>query len=278
MDVRISIGDFARMTHLSVKALRHYHELGLLEPDAVDPSSGYRFYTAEQVPSAQVIRRLRDLEMPLDEVRSVLDAPDVPTRNAAIVVHLGRMEEQLANTRETVTGLRTLLEAPPLRLPVEFRSIPAATTLAVSDVVTVAEFGSWWGAAFAELFDAVRRSGLEVTAPPGALYPGELFEQEVGRMTAFVPVADAPDQPGRVRPVTVPAVEAAVAVHAGSMGELDQTYAALGTEVAERGVIGVEGPIREYYLVSVFDTDDEARHRTEVAWPVFRTSARTAET
>jgi DNA-binding transcriptional MerR regulator/effector-binding domain-containing protein len=275
MDVRISIGDFSRMTHLSVKALRHYHELGILDPTVVDASSGYRFYAVDQVPTAQVIRRLRDLEMPLDQVRSVLEATDVEARNAAIVAHLQRMEAQLASTRETVTGLRHLLESPPPRLPVEFRSIPAATTVSISDVVTVAEFPDWWGGAFTDLFDAVRTAGLEVTGPPGALYPGELFEDEVGRMTAFVPVAE-PRDAGRVRALTVPAAEAAVAVHPGAMGELDRTYAALGADIAERGVIGVDGPIREYYLVSPFDTDDETQHRTEVAWPVFRTSAKTA--
>jgi DNA-binding transcriptional MerR regulator/effector-binding domain-containing protein len=272
MSVRISIGDFSRMTHLSVKALRHYHDVGLLQPASVDPSSGYRYYTAGQLPVAQVIRRLRDLDMPLEEVRSVIEAPDVDARNAAIVTHLQRMERQLAETRETVGSLRSLLQAPPLRLPVEFRAIPAATTLAVSDRVTVAEFAAWWGTAFTELHDAVRTCGLELVGAPGALYPGELFEQEVGQMTAFVQVAEAPERAGRARRLTVPAVEAAVAVHEGAMAELDKTYAALGTEVAERGAIGVDGPIREYYLVSPFDVDDESRHRTEVAWPVFRTA------
>src|SRR5262249_25494316 len=62
---RLAIGDFSRMTHLSVKALRHYHELGLLEPDEIDPASGYRFYRPGQVQTAQVIRRLRDLGMSL---------------------------------------------------------------------------------------------------------------------------------------------------------------------------------------------------------------------
>ena len=68
----------------------------------------------------------------------------------------------------------------------------------------------------------------------------------------------------------------AVAVHEGAMAELDKTYAALGTEVAERGAIGVDGPIREYYLVSPFDVEDESLHRTEVAWPVFRTAVPSA--
>jgi DNA-binding transcriptional MerR regulator len=67
----LAIGDFSRMTHLSVKALRHYHDVGLLEPAEVDPASGYRFYEPSQVPIAQVIRRLRDLGMPLDDIKEV---------------------------------------------------------------------------------------------------------------------------------------------------------------------------------------------------------------
>jgi len=45
----------------------------------------------------------------------------------------------------------------------------------------------------------------------------------------------------------------------------------LGTYVADRE-IGVDGPIREHYLVSAFDTDDESQHVTEVCWPVFQTT------
>jgi hypothetical protein len=55
------------------------------------------------------------------------------------------------------------------------------------------------------------------------------------------------------------------------MADLDQTYGALGTYVARRG-IGAYGPIREHYLVTAFDTDDESRHLTEVGWPVFQTT------
>src|SRR5262252_453454 len=102
MGTLLSIGDFARTTQLSVKMLRHYHELGLLAPAAVDPDSGYRLYDTAQVPTAQVIRRFRDLGMPLDELRVLVQAPDVRTRNAAIIAHLRRMEHQLANTQAAV--------------------------------------------------------------------------------------------------------------------------------------------------------------------------------
>jgi hypothetical protein len=61
MSVLVPIGDFSRMTHLSVKALRFYHDQGLLEPARIDPQTGYRYYDPGQVPLAQVIRRFRDL-------------------------------------------------------------------------------------------------------------------------------------------------------------------------------------------------------------------------
>jgi DNA-binding transcriptional MerR regulator len=86
----LPIGDFSRATHLSVKMLRHYHELGLLEPVDVDADSGYRRYAAEQIVTAQIIRRFRDLEMPLEDIHAVLQAPDVETRNRVIANHLAR--------------------------------------------------------------------------------------------------------------------------------------------------------------------------------------------
>jgi effector-binding domain-containing protein len=67
----------------------------------------------------------------------------------------------------------------------------------------------------------------------------------------------------------IPPAGLAVAVHRGTLADLDLTYAALGTYVAERG-IGADGPIREHYLVTAFDTDHESRHVTEVGWPVFQ--------
>jgi DNA-binding transcriptional MerR regulator len=84
----LSIGDFSRATLMSVKMLRHYHQIGLLEPADVDPDTRYRRYTVDQIPTAQVIRRFRELQMPLERIRDVLAAPDPATRNALIASHL----------------------------------------------------------------------------------------------------------------------------------------------------------------------------------------------
>ncbi len=65
----------------------------------------------------------------------------------------------------------------------------------------------------------------------------------------------------------VPAADLAIAMHSGPFSELDRTYGALGSYVAEHARV-VEGPIREHYLVTADDTDDPAEYRTEVCWPV----------
>jgi len=73
----MSIGRFARRAGLSIGALRHYAEIGLLVPARVDPDTGYRYYTEEQLAPARRIALLRDLDVPLDLIRTLRDAtPD----------------------------------------------------------------------------------------------------------------------------------------------------------------------------------------------------------
>lgn len=271
MNVRLSIGDFSRMTYLSIKSLRRYHDLGLLVPAHVDPGSGYRYYDASQVPDGQVVRRFRDLGMPLEQVKAVLQAPDATARSELIVAHLREMESALAQTQQVVSSLRALLERPhPAAISVEYRSVPAARALAITEPVTMEGAGDWWTAAFDDLHAILGPGDVRRAGPDSALYPAEFFADDLGDVTAFVPVTGEFRPVGRIRLIEIPAAELAVTRHEGRFAELDQAYGALGTFVAERE-IGVQGPIRENYLISFAQTDDESQHRTEVCWPVFRT-------
>ena len=147
----MTIGEFSRVTHLSVKALRHYDEVGLLQPAHVDSSTSYRHYATAQVPAAHVIRRFRDLQMPLEQIRAVLEAPDVGARDRAIVDHLQRMQETLELTQATVASLRALLEGKDPTLAVEFRSVPAVRAIAIRDQVAWREAERWLGTASDDL-------------------------------------------------------------------------------------------------------------------------------
>lgn len=269
----LPIGEFSKMTHLSVKALRHYHDVGILEPAAVDPYSGYRSYGTDQVTAAQVIRRLRDLGMPLDSIRAVLTAPDAAARNREIAAHLRRMERQLEHTQAAVSGLRALLSAPASRPEVTFKEIPTVTALAISETVAAADIMTWADAVISELSVTLRVAGLTAAGPLGALFPGEFFEVERSEITCFMPVEAPSVTPpsfgaGRARLTEIPGIEAAVAIHEGPLAEADRTYGALGTVVADRA-IGLDGPIREYYPDGFYAEP----HRTEICWPVFHAAA-----
>ncbi|NYV74338.1 MerR family transcriptional regulator, partial [Streptomyces sp. UH6] len=74
MTERLTIGEFSRITHLSIRALRRYHEQDLLVPAEVDPVTGYRYYAPEQVRPALAIRRFRELDLPLADLRRFIAA------------------------------------------------------------------------------------------------------------------------------------------------------------------------------------------------------------
>ncbi len=264
MRANVTIGDFSRMTQLSIKTLRHYHHVGLLAPADVDPDTGYRFYSTEQVPTAQIIRRFRDLDMPVDQLRAVLAAPDSQTRNELIAEHLARLENKLQQTQHAVASLRSLLTGSDAAIPIDYRALAATPAIAVSATVTTDELGPWWADTYAGLHATLRSGGILATGPIGGHFATELFADERGAATLFVPV------PAADSATVIPAVELAVAVHEGSHTDVDRTYGALGSHVAEHA-LGVAGPIRETYLVSRLDTSDQRRWRTEIGWPIFRT-------
>ena len=91
-DDLLSIGRFGRLSGLSVGALRHYDELDLLRPAEVDRFTGYRNYRREQLERARTIARLRDLELPIDEIRELLATDDPVERRRRLGVHRSRLE------------------------------------------------------------------------------------------------------------------------------------------------------------------------------------------
>ncbi len=125
----LPIGRFARLSGLSIGALRHYDELGLLQPAAVDPETGYRRYAPVQLADARAIARLRDLEVPLDEIRELLGADDAAGRRRRLATHRTRVEarvnrlvrilhvvRQLSEGREPIMGTDAAEAAPGVEL------------------------------------------------------------------------------------------------------------------------------------------------------------------
>ena len=268
MRTGLTIGEFATVTHLSVRTLRRYHEAGLLEPAEVDPFTGYRYYSADQIPPAQVIHQLRELDVPLAEVKAILATDDPQQRADLIAGHLRRLEDTLERTRGAVAALRQLLRPDDHELRVELRSVPARTVAAISGDVQQEQILQWYDAAMAELDAAYPAS--ERTGPPGGRYANELFTKGAGAVAVYRPVRD-PHPSGRIEVVSLSAAELAITVHSGPHDGIDVTYGRLGAWVAGHA-LAVDGPVHETYLAGPRDAEVPARWCTEIGWPVFRLS------
>ncbi|HEY5820880.1 MAG TPA: MerR family transcriptional regulator [Propionibacteriaceae bacterium] len=258
MDALVGIGEFSRLTHLSVKTLRYYHEVTLLVPARIDEQTGYRRYTTDQVNDALLIGRLRDLDLPLAAVRQVVATP--AERDAVIADHLQRMERELDRTRNIVGSLRALLT--PTTLSVNYLDLVAIPVLSRSARVGRADIADWCGNAFGELAATLTILGIEAAGPVGATYGEEFFTEAHGEVTAYLPVL-----PGGPVHDTLAGGRFAVARHVGPYRELDRVYGALGSYVAEHNTLA-PGPIREIYLHGPPEEPDEDQFQTQVCWPV----------
>lgn len=186
----LGIGEFAQATHLSIKTLRRYHESGLLEPANVDPQTGYRTYTTAQIPTAQIIRRFRDLDMPLPEIRAVLAAPDVRVRNDLIAAHLIRLEQSLVRTQNVVASLRDLLDQPVSAPSFEHRSIKEASVAAITEVLDVKDALAWLQGALGELQATLAAQRLPITGVAGGIFSNALFSEARGKRRYSYPAME----------------------------------------------------------------------------------------
>ncbi|BBY27102.1 MerR family transcriptional regulator [Mycolicibacterium sediminis] len=274
MGAQVSIGDFAVMTSLSRKALRHYHDIGILEPAHIDPYTGYRFYDTSQVDHAHFIRRFRSLGMSIPDIKALLSTDDAGARTDIITTHLEQMEAQLQQTRDTVGALRELLS--PVRSPTDVtpRHEPALAVWSVSATIDTSGIDDWFAASLRTLHGAVARAAGEPTAVvPGGLYDRALFLEQRGSATMFVEAPPSADPPEGVHAEVLPRAEFAVLTHPGGHDGIDRSYAALGIYVNEH-LISSQGPIREHYLGGT-PTDPARFTATEICWPIFSTTAPT---
>ena len=118
-DELLAIGRFARLTGLSVGALRHYDELDLLRPAETDRFTGYRRFRRDQLDAGRTIARLRELELPLDEIRAILATDDPAERRRLVAQHRSRVEARafqlqrvLHHTSQIVNRKEPLVSAP----------------------------------------------------------------------------------------------------------------------------------------------------------------------
>jgi effector-binding domain-containing protein len=148
--------------------------------------------------------------------------------------------------------------------------MPSTPAAAVSEVIDVTDAAGWYQGALGELHALLAAQKVTPAGPGGAIYANDLFSYERGQATVFVPCDETVRATGRVTALVVPEVELAVTTHLGAHNDVDLAYGSLAAYVTDHA-IGVEGPIREYYLIGPHETTDENQWRTEIGWPIFQT-------
>lgn len=265
----IPIGRFSRVTRLSIKALRHYDEAGLLTPAWVDPSSGYRYYTYAQASQAEVIRVMRSLDLPLDEVREVLTAGDRDVVTKVLDRHRVRLEEVLDRQSRMLAFLRRLIDQEGSVMPYEItlKEVPAQHVAVLRRPVTATTIGQEVGAGYATLGQAIGRSGAGFAGPPFLVMVQLADDESTGEIEVGFPVLSPFAGDGEVTGNEVPAMLVASTVHRGPYDEAGPAYHAVEAWIQEHGHASAGAP-REIYLTDPTTTPDPADYVTEIQFPI----------
>lgn len=277
----LPIGRFARLTGLTVRAVRHYGELGLLEPAYVDPETGYRYFSIDQVDAAAAIRRLRFLELALDEVREVVAADDPALTRSRLLQHRTKLAEKAATTEQILAVLQRIIDGEEelvrkpddIRTEIEIKDVPEQPVLCIRDRAPSERLKEIIPAAFEEIATYLHARGLEPIGPPITICP---YADEQGSVAVenTLPVASAVPGAGRIEAATLPARTVLAYRHRGDYAELHRSYRALEALVEEAGLSKVGEP-REVYWTDPNELPVE-EWVTEIQFPIERDEARMA--
>ncbi|EYB69541.1 MerR family transcriptional regulator [Deinococcus phoenicis] len=266
-EATLTIGAFSRASRLSIKALRLYDDLGLLPPARVDGATGYRFYSPDQLGTAHLIGLLRQLGLPLAEVREVLDAPAL-ARAAQLTRLWARVEREHGRRRGVAQYLIQKLQGETNMtdpFDVQTRFVPAQRVATLTRRLYVADLEGFIGEAGGRL---VALTGQQTAGAAFVIYHGEVNADSDGPVEVCVPFTGSLTVPEGVAVREEPAHhEAFVTLTRAQFvfPDILRAYDAAGEYAQAHGTPANLGP-REVYPVpwSGLAGNDPAG---DVAWP-----------
>lgn len=233
-----TIGEFSRIARVTPRQLRHYEELGLFKPERIDPETGYRFYSALQLPRLYRILALRELGLTLTQILRLLDEHiSAEEIRGMLTMRKAQIEQTLRDELERVQNIEARLwqieEQGELFDDVVLKAIPARTFLSIRQIVPSKEEGF---ALMAEVQRALPPLiGRNVVGQFALLFPSESFEIEnIDVEMGLLPAGDVPEtvllSDGRAMTVrTLPAVETMATLVCVGIANHERCYGRLGT-------------------------------------------------
>lgn len=235
------IGEFAVRARLPISTLRYYDKIGLLVPATVDPTTGYRRYTVDQLPTAALIARLRSIGVTPENINQVLAGGS--SAASALIAERHRIIGEIVRAQQALRRLDAL--HPVADLPsydVELVDLKRQQVAAEPYSSPVAELESGLRRAVARLRSALRRNSHQQSGSWGATFPLELTDHVSGFV--FVPVTDPTDD--ALDTAWLPAAKAVQVLHHGDLAALPHAYHAAFAALDDLGAVAA-GPVIEEY-------------------------------
>ena len=264
-----TIGEFSKLTGLTVKTLRFYHEQGLLIPKSVDEASSYRYYDDSQVEAARVIRFLRELDFPLPEIAEILRQQEESNLLEVLQRHRSSIEQRIRTLRSVTQSLDRLIaeenqrQAAASEPPFEVEEKSLAPVL----VAGIRQQGRYCdcGPSFGKIG---RSFGRHICGPCFLLHYDMEYHEDDADFEACMPVR----QTKAVAGVSVRELEGGPCVsllHRGPYEQLGSTYAIALRHVKRRGY-EVRMPTREIYLKGpgMLFRGNPQKYLTEIQLPI----------
>jgi effector-binding domain-containing protein len=247
----IKIGDFSKLSKVSIKALRYYDETGLLSPIETDRSSGYRYYSLDQLPRLNRILALKDLGFSLEQIGQALEN-GITLEQLRGMLRLKKAEQQQRVQEEQERLIRVEarlgqieMEACVAKYDVVVKQLDAQKTASIRKVLDSPREISGM---FEEIFAYLGKMGVRPLGPPYGIWHDLEYKEKDLDAEVAVPVAQSFPPGGGVQPAELPAVpSAACTIHQGPYEDFSQAYTAILSWINNNGY-RVAGPYREIYL------------------------------
>jgi DNA-binding transcriptional MerR regulator len=247
MTDRIPIGEFARMCRLTVKALRHYDDLGLLKPDYVDRKTSYRYYRREQARTALHIAMLREIDVPIPAIRAALEARDAEGVAHALAEERVRIERSIRRSRAALASLELVIAQGKLSsYPVVIRDEPARSVARITSTTNGETHVADTTHLVTRLCDALASLAVTHGDPIFAILPNGLSDEPFPVHVCVSVTGKVPADP-RFTHETLPPSRCAVVTHRGPYETLGLAHFALYGWLAEQGLAQTL-PLRESYI------------------------------
>jgi DNA-binding transcriptional MerR regulator len=268
----IRIGDFSKLSRISVKTLRYYDEMGLLKPVQVDPFTGYRLYEYSQLSTLNRILALKDLGFSLEEIGRLLDdGLSVEQMRGMLKLReteaRHRVQEEAERLARIEARLRQIEQENVMsKYDVVIKNVGVVKIASVRDVVpTPPEQGGLWG----ELEGYLELNHVRPKDACFTLYHDDEFKERDCDLEVCEPIDGDLGDAGRVKVRTLPAVASmACTIHNGGFVTIGEGYNAIGKWITDNGY-RITGPCREVYLnPSKNGSQTDPDTVTEIQFPV----------